>query len=250
MVLELQRETLGNAHAGTLGSMVNLAVIRMNREEYDEAALLAGEAYEARVRTLGQHDPATLDALAWLGLMQVLAGRVDEAEALLSGGLPVMRRVLPDGARPTDNAIHSLALVYEHQGRFDEALALPSGPGSGAQTKRLGAHRRLHGDPPVELQDALASEHREEAKIIDPEGALSLALEAAAMTEYGDPVVLGTLMEAYQVNGNLSGAVETYRKAVSLMPLDSPSRPAMERALGQLEQMLAEQESNTGGGGG
>jgi tetratricopeptide (TPR) repeat protein len=72
----------------------------------------------------------------------------------------------------------------------------------------------------------------------DPEAALRLAREASAMTNHASPPVLDTLALAQHLTGDTAAAVETERKALSLLPADSPGRGEYEAALARFETAL------------
>ncbi|MCZ6834810.1 MAG: serine/threonine-protein kinase [Planctomycetota bacterium] len=77
----------------------------------------------------------------------------------------------------------------------------------------------------------------------DPTAALELSLRACDKTEYSDPVMLDTLALAHHLTGDTATAIETEKKALSLLPVDTPGRGDYEAALSRFEAAL-ESESN------
>ncbi len=72
----------------------------------------------------------------------------------------------------------------------------------------------------------------------DPEAALRLARDACAMTDNANPVYLDTLALAQHLTGDNLAAVETEKKALSLLPPDAPGRSDYEAALAKFEAAL------------
>ena len=62
-MLEVQRETLGNRHPDTLGSISNLGRLLYEKNDLAAAELLYREMLEAQRETLGDRHPKTLASI-------------------------------------------------------------------------------------------------------------------------------------------------------------------------------------------
>jgi tetratricopeptide (TPR) repeat protein len=114
----------------------------------------------------------------------------------------------PDRARPY------VRTTIEGARRTAEA------PGASADDKNTCAWNLLTCDP---------------ADLRDPETALRLARQASAMTNYASPPILDTLALAQHLTGDTAAAIETEKKALSLLPADSPARGDYEAAIARFE---------------
>ncbi len=77
----------------------------------------------------------------------------------------------------------------------------------------------------------------EPADLRDPQEALKYALEANEMTNHKVPSHLDTLALAYHRTGQTDTAIETQRKAISLLP-EGESRAGYEERLEEFEAAL------------
>jgi tetratricopeptide (TPR) repeat protein len=68
-----------------------------------------------------------------------------------------------------------------------------------------------------------------------PNEALEQAVQANQMTEYGHPTYLDTLALAYSRNGRVHEAVDTQRKAVSILPQHSQLKEEFSSRLAEYE---------------
>ena len=82
------------------------------------------------------------------------------------------------------------------------------------------------------------------------ETALYLAREACAITHNANPPCLDTLALAQHLTGDTPAAIETEKKALSLLPPDAPGRGDYEAALARFEAALKEAETAEEPGGG
>ncbi len=78
----------------------------------------------------------------------------------------------------------------------------------------------------------------EPADLRDPETALRLARDACAMTDNANPGYLDTLALAQHLTGDTAAAIETEKKALSLLPADAPGRGDYEAAIAKFEAAL------------
>ena len=74
----------------------------------------------------------------------------------------------------------------------------------------------------------------------DPDAALPLARDACAMTNNANHTYLDTLALAQHLTGDTPAAIETEKKALSLLPPDAPERSDYEAALARFEVALEE----------
>ena len=81
--LQASRETLGDRHPDTLGSINNLGMLLKAQGSLDEARPLLEEALRACRETLGDRHPDTLMSIGNLGSLLKASGRGKEALALL-----------------------------------------------------------------------------------------------------------------------------------------------------------------------
>ncbi len=75
----------------------------------------------------------------------------------------------------------------------------------------------------------------------DPETALRLAGDACAMTDNANPAYLDTRALAQHLTGDTPAAIETEKKALSLLPPDAPGHGDPEAALARFEATLEDQ---------
>ena len=90
----------------------------------------------------------------------------------------------------------------------------------------------------------------EPADLRDPETALRLARDACAITDNANPNYLDTLALAQHLTGDTPAAIETEKKALSLLPPNAPGRGDYEAALAKFEAALKEADSAKKPGGG
>jgi tetratricopeptide (TPR) repeat protein len=79
----------------------------------------------------------------------------------------------------------------------------------------------------------------EPADLRDPVTALRLAREAVELTGGADPGILDTLALAQHLTGDTPGAIETEKKAISILPADAAWRGEYEAALERYEAALS-----------
>ncbi|MEE9128917.1 MAG: protein kinase [Phycisphaerales bacterium] len=81
----------------------------------------------------------------------------------------------------------------------------------------------------------------EPADLRDPETALRLARQASAMRDNANHAFLDTLALAQHLTGDTAAAIETEKKALSLLPADAPGRGDYEAALAKFEAAFVDQ---------
>ena len=82
------------------------------------------------------------------------------------------------------------------------------------------------------------------------EPALYLARDACAMTDIANHAFLDTLALALHLTGDTPAAIETQKKALSLLPPDAPERGDYEAALARFEAALNQPDTAQEQGGG
>ena len=133
---------------------------------------------------------------------------------MLKENLRAMRRVMGTDNRETLITMNMLADVYTELGRSEEARRLRSeifevekilveAPYASARLKNSYAWNLLT---------------FEQEELRDPHQALRFARDANEMTGFENPDFLDTLALAYHLTGQTAKAIETQKKAISLLP--------------------------------
>ncbi|MCZ6835773.1 MAG: tetratricopeptide repeat protein, partial [Planctomycetota bacterium] len=237
--LETEKRNLGDEHRDTLSIMNDLAYLYMNLGRYDEAEPLYIETMEIRKRVMGDEHRDTLGSITNLGYLYLSMNRFDDARAMFERSLPIKRRVLGLDDPWTRTALWGLARAYDGLEQFDDALPLwrelqefqlaqVEDPGASAQVLNAAAW------------DLLTNEH---AELRDPARALPLAQRAVDKVRGDDPAILDTLALAQFMSGNTAAAIETEKKALSLLPPEAPGRDEYEAALARFETALKDDET-------
>jgi len=233
--VELRRRVLGREHPNTLVSMNNLSNLYVLLGRIAEAEQLDLETLAIRRRSLGPEHPDTLISMNNLGELYRDSGRYTEAEALFRDALQVRLRVTGFARRETDRVRRNLIELYRMQERTEDARPLIVDMLAAARenAEREDAHATELNDAARQLLTVEPSELR------DPAAALGFARRACAQEEqHGGAELwdyLDTLALAWHMNGDTATAIETEKKAISLLPLESPERSALERNLAAYE---------------
>lgn len=135
--LSLRQRGLGEDHAETLASKINLAGALRQLGRLDEALFLDECIVDTRQRTLGAEHCDTLSARASLAATLALHGRLAEALALQDGVLDTYLRLLGPDHLLTLAAKAARAQLLLQRGEIEPARA--------AQEQVLAARRRLLG---------------------------------------------------------------------------------------------------------
>jgi tetratricopeptide (TPR) repeat protein len=150
---------LGKAHRSSLAVLADLAALRQQRGELDEAEALFREAADAACLAYGDRDPASLACMNNLALLLDRMDRCEDAEQLYTAVLSTRRATvrkasgLGDGdGDDNDDAdvdgdalstMNNLAAVLQRRGKAVEAEKL--------FVRVLAAQRRLLGDAHAEV---------------------------------------------------------------------------------------------------
>lgn len=124
--LEARRTMLGERHADTLESMLNLAKVYMYNQQghLDLAEELQLKVLASRREVLGEEHPDTLTCTSFLGETYIRQGRYDIAESLELEVMRMKKLVLGENHRATLLSMNNLAGTYSHLGRWEEAEKL------------------------------------------------------------------------------------------------------------------------------
>ncbi len=232
--LEISKRLMGEEHESTLSTMHNLAMLYINQGRYDEAEPLNVKTLAIQKRVMGEEHPITLGSITNLGALYLSMKRFDDARAMYESSLPIKRRVLGMGHPWTRYALKGLAQAYDGLDRGDDALPL---------WRELQEFQLAQAeDPDASAQvlneaawNLLTNEH---AELRDPARALPLAQRAVDKAGGVDPALLDTLALAQFMTGDTSAAIETEKKALSLLASDAPGRGDYEAALAKFEAAL------------
>ena len=235
--LEIQKRVLGEEHPVTLGSMHNLAGLYSDQGHYTNSERLYLKSLEIQKRVQGEEHPNTLGRINNLAWLYNSMGRHEEAVAMFETSLPIKRRVLGRQHPWTGYAMHGLATAYLELGRTDDALPV---------LRDLLEHLA----PQIEGPDASAKPlssaawvlTREIEEIHDPARALEYAQRACDLEEaMGGRILwdlLDTLALAQHKTGDTAAAVETQRRAVSIIPDEHSQRADALQRLDEYEAAL------------
>ncbi len=232
--LEIKRRIRGPEHPDTLKSMNNLATLYVQQGRHADAERIYLETRDLQKRVLGAENPNTLCTITNIGLLYNSMDRFEDAVKMFETSLPIERRVLGLQHPWTGYAMNGLAAAYMKLGRRAEAIPLYRE----LLQLRIAAADQPNADPSA-LNDAawtlLTSEIEE---LRDPQRALAYAERACAGGNANIPNYLDTLALAHFRTGDTAKAIETQRRALSLIPAGSD--PEMAAHLAQYEMALAD----------
>jgi tetratricopeptide (TPR) repeat protein/tRNA A-37 threonylcarbamoyl transferase component Bud32 len=241
--LEIRRRVLGEEHPQTLGSMYNLASLYLNQGRSAEAEPLYLKTLETQRRVLGEEHPSTLGTISSLGILCNSMERYEDAAAMFETSLPILRRVRGMQHPETWDSMRGLAKAYLQLGRRNDALPL---------VRELFTLQTAAAEAP----DADANTLNEVAwtlltydieELRDPTRALAYSQRACDSEEAAGGgnlwKWLDTLALARQRIGDTAAAVETQRRALSLMAPDHADRADYEKRLAEYEAAIAGRDS-------
>ena len=111
--LEMNRETLGNRHPSTLGSINNLGLLLVAKGDLAAAEPLCREALEGKRETLGSQHRSALLAISCLGALLYAKGDLTAAEPLFREALKGWRETLGNRHPNTLSSIKSLSRLLK-----------------------------------------------------------------------------------------------------------------------------------------
>ncbi len=252
---ETEKAVLGEEHVDTLVTMNRLGVSLWRQEKHDEAEAVHSRALEIQRRVFGDEHLSTLRSMTNLGTTLLGRKRLDDAEKVLSHTLEIDRRVLGDIHPDTQKTMNNLALVYERKGDlaraeklFRQALEMDrrvlgiDHPSTQIPLLNLIRVLAMQGRreearsfvrEQIAVRQRAASEADAEARALndyawilltceftdlrDVAAALPVAKKAALVDGGHDPNIWDTLSLAYEMNADLSRAIESQRMAVVLL---------------------------------
>jgi len=174
---------------GLLPAHYAFGELLIDQGKFDEAA----EQFSAALRLQPNHEPARVQ----LGIVRASQGKLDEAVAAFSAAL----RLMPDSA----TAHYHLALALARQHKTTEAI------------RHYQAALKTLPDFPEALNNlAWILAANPDAQLRNGREAIDLAERACRLTDYKQPIMVGTLAAAYAEAGRFPDAVTTAEKAMTL----------------------------------
>jgi serine/threonine protein kinase len=122
--LETRRRLLGEAHASTLESQNDYALLLEEQGKFEDAEPLLRDLVEKRRRVLGAEHPDTIRAISNLGGLLQESRDFDAAEPLFREALEIARRVLGTDHQDTLTYANNFGSVLQHQRKHAEAGAI------------------------------------------------------------------------------------------------------------------------------
>ena len=136
--VELRRRSLGDDHADTLKSTIDLAQLYRDDGKFAKAEPLFIAVLERQRRTLGNEHPDTLNTMVYLGRVLRDQAKDAQAEASLTTALEAQRRIRGEQHPDTLETMVELGLLLVKQEKYDQAKPL--------YLRALDGYRRVHGD--------------------------------------------------------------------------------------------------------
>jgi len=122
--LEIQRNTLGEAHPDYATSLHNLAVLYLSTGEYAKAESLLRQALKIHKKALGEAHPTYARSLHNLAALYLSTGEYAKAEPLYRLALEVTRKAQGEAHPQFAFSLHGLAFLYESMRDFAKAEPL------------------------------------------------------------------------------------------------------------------------------
>jgi eukaryotic-like serine/threonine-protein kinase len=213
VALKVRRQLLGNKHADTLQSIINMGYLLESLGRVDEAEVLYREALDGTRRVLGEDHRETLRALNNLGAVLLAQGKLDQAEQAWREALRRSRHVLGDEHPRTLLAIHNLGSVLQARGDQDQCYAM--------YREALDGARRLLGDDnptTLAMANSLGNLLQEQRKMdqAEPLRRDVLARRRRVLgNDHPDTFVsINNMASLLEAQGKLDQAAPLYREAV------------------------------------
>lgn len=146
---ELYHNARSPQDADTLLVRMELAVLHMQRAEFDVAERMFKELYELQTEIFGPDHEQTMASLHNLGTIYLHQSRFAEAEPALRDALERRLRVLGENDNPTAITLNVLGVLCLYTGRPEEARDL--------LTKSLDIHERTSGPEHPDTLQTLAN---------------------------------------------------------------------------------------------
>ncbi|HMN42337.1 MAG TPA: serine/threonine-protein kinase [Phycisphaerales bacterium] len=247
----MRRRLQGDENPSTLAAIYNIGLMLEAQGKFAEAEPYFREVMEKGRRVLGEEHRTTLGVTTDLGLLYNSMGRYQDARRLLEASVAAKRRVLGMQDPFTVIAIQGLAATYEKLDRHADALTL--------HRELLGlqvaAAEKPDANAPMLNKVAWSLLTHKVEEVRDPARALVLAqraCEAESAAGGGNLwTYLDTLALAQHRTGDTAKAIQTEKRAISLIPKAIPEADTADlmTALAAFEAALAEKEKAAPNGG-
>jgi serine/threonine protein kinase len=135
--VRIRRQQLGPNSLDLALSTFNLAAVRVERGDTQEAERLAREALRIREQQLPPNDPDLARAVHLLGIAMQEAQRLDEAERYYKRAAAIMRQAPGDNEVDLAGIHNDLATLYQEKADYPKALELYQ-ESARVRRKRLG----------------------------------------------------------------------------------------------------------------
>jgi len=135
--VRIRRQQLGPNSLDLALSTFNLAAVRVERGDSQEAERLAREALRIREQQLPPNDPDLARAVHLLGIAMQEAQRIDEAERYYKRAAEIMRQAPGDNEVDLAGIQNDLATLYQEKADYPKALELYQ-ESARVRRKRLG----------------------------------------------------------------------------------------------------------------
>jgi len=122
--VRIRRQQLGPNSLDLALSTFNLAAVRVERGDSQEAERLAREALRIREQQLPPNDPDLARAVHLLGVAMQEAQRIDEAERYYKRAAEIMRQAPGDNEVDLAGIQNDLATLYQEKADYPKALEL------------------------------------------------------------------------------------------------------------------------------
>ena len=121
--LRLRREAKGDDHPLVAQNLNDLAVLRLQQQDYEGALDLYQQSLAIGRKALGEDHPETAATLENLGGVYFRTGRFDESLAAVAQVLDIRRRKLGPESLAVARTLHNRAVVETGAGRRESAAA-------------------------------------------------------------------------------------------------------------------------------
>ena len=238
---EVCEARFGPVDERTITALSDLGAILWRCGQLEEAEEYLRDAVERSSKSLVVSPEEARYALSTRSVVLRDLQRFQEAESMALQAKEVAVRLYGGTHETSQLCYERLADLYT---AWDEAEPDKGYDAKAAEWRALPLETKRQ---KAERSDATANDKNEyawslltfePADLRDPETALRLAREVCDMTNNSNPAYLDTLALAQFMTGDIDAAIETEKKALSLLPADTPGRGEYEAALAKYEAAL------------